>query len=508
MAVNISRGIASTRPDRTPLVGALLIAFVAFVVLFYLLLDGSLLSYYPYPFLLPWLALLAVVLLTPTAILFYKGKLRLDNPIVFATWSYFFPAFVIGGIALAAGWSKPYFLTYIQDAEYNLPYTVVLIIMGFIGLSIGYFLPAGKRIGAAIARYLPNSDYSPSSYTIPGLLLLALGIINSILALALGILGYQKAEEINSYDGLIFLTTLFWMQASFVLWYVVFRKRTINVTSVILIVLLTVTALSKALFAGNRGSLIQSLSIIILAYVLSGREFRLKQTVVTGTLFVVFLVLGMIYGTTFRNVKGSESSQSIDVYAGNILDTFDEVGRRDNSHLMEFAFANLAERLDAVSSVAVVVSTYEQLAPYEESYGLDNNIWKDTTTFFIPRVVWPDKPVASEPRRYSDLYFNYPDNSFTITPMGDLLRNYGVFGVPIGMFLLGIILRTIYRTFVEDQPAVLWRATMYFMLLIAVSYESFYASIVPYVFKYGITAIVGVVLVNVLARQFEKHGSA
>ena len=221
----------------------------------------------------------------------------------------------------------------------------------------------------------------------PGLSLLCLGIINSILALALGILGYQKADEINSYDGLIFLTTLFWMQASFVLWYVIFRKPRINVTSVILIVLLTVTAISKALFAGNRGSLIQSLSIIILAYVLSGREFRLKQTVVTGMLFVVFLVMGISYGTTFRNIKGSESSQSIDVYAGNILDTFDEVGRRDNSHLLEFAFANLAERLDAISSVGVVVSTYEQLQPYEESYGLDNNIWKDTTTFFIPRCL-------------------------------------------------------------------------------------------------------------------------
>jgi hypothetical protein len=213
----------------------------------------------------------------------------------------------------------------------------------------------------------------------------------------------------------------------------------------------------------------------------------------------------MIYGTTFRNIKGSESSQSLGLYTNNVFDTLEEVGRRDNAHLLEFAFANLAERLDAVSSVAVVVSTYEQLAPYEESYGLDNNIWKDTTTFFIPRVVWPDKPLSSEPRRYSDLYFNYGDNSFTITPMGDLLRNYGVIGVPIGMFLLGIILRAIYRTFVEDQPRVLWRATMYFMLLMAVSYESFFASIIPYLFKIGVTAIVGVLLVNVLARRFDRN---
>jgi oligosaccharide repeat unit polymerase len=505
MAVSFSQGFSASRPDRTPLVGMLLMAFVVTVVLFFFLLDGSLLGDYAYPFLLPWLLLLAVVLLTPTAVLFYQGKLRLDNPIIFATWSYFFPAFVIGGIALAAGWSRPYFLTFIQDAEYNLPFTIVLIILGFAGLSIGYFLPVGKKIGIWFAGWLPTMDYKPSSYTIPGLLLLGLGILNSILALVLGIIGFQKADEINSYDGLIFLTTLFWMQASFLLWYLVFRKKHVNATSVIVIVLLVVTAVSKALFAGNRGSLIQSFTIIVLAYVMSGREFKLKQTALTGILLVVFLVLGMIYGTTFRNVKGSESAQSIDLYTSNIFSTFDEVGRYDNSHLLEFAFASMAERLDALSSMAVVVSTYEQLQPYEQSYGLDNNIWKDTTTFFIPRVVWPDKPVASEPRRYSDLYFNFGESSFVITPMGDLLRNFGVIGVPLGMLLLGIILRAIYRTFIEDQPRILWRATLYFMLLTAVSYESFFGSIIPYLFKIGITAVVGIVMVNLLARQFDRR---
>ena len=45
------------------------------------------------------------------------------------------------------------------------------------------------------------------------------------------------------------------------------------------------------------------------------------------------------------------------------------------------------------------------------------------------------------------------------------------------------------------------------MLLGAVSYASFFASIIPYLFKYGITAIVGVLIVNLLARQFEKRSA-
>jgi hypothetical protein len=189
------------------------------------------------------------------------------------------------------------------------------------------------------------------------------------------------------------------------------------------------------------------------------------------------------------------------VHREHSAETFEQVSRADNAATLEFGFLNLAERIDIVSSVAVVVSNYEQLAPYEESYGLDDNIRKDLSTFFIPRVLWNDKPVASEPSKYSDLYFNYAENSFAITPIGDLLRNYGPTGVFVGMLVLGIILRFMYRTLVEDQPRMLWRATLYFMLLTAVSYESFYGFVIPYLFKVAAMAITGVLIVHFLAKQ-------
>jgi oligosaccharide repeat unit polymerase len=373
--------------------------------------------------------------------------------------------------------------------------------LGFGGLSVGYFLPVGEKIGAAVGKKLPSADYRASNYLLPGIALLLIGMINSVLATAVGLFGFQKAEEINSYDGLIFLTTLFWLEASFLLWYVLFRQKTWNFTSILVIAALVGTAISKALLAGNRGSAIQIFSIIVLAYVLSGRELKFKQASIAGVLLIIFLILGMIYGTTFREVKGSESTQSFDRYTENIFSTFEQVGRNDNVSLLQYAFSTLAERIDGVSSLAVVTSNYEKLAPYEASYDLDNNIWKDTTTFFIPRVIWPDKPVASEPRRYSELYFNYGESSFTITPMGDLLRNFGIWGVPLGMLLLGVLLRVMYRSLVERQPKIVWRSALYFMLLTAINYETFYGSIIPYLFKYGMTAVVGVILVNVAARQ-------
>ncbi|MBX3282187.1 MAG: oligosaccharide repeat unit polymerase [Acidobacteria bacterium] len=491
---------ASGDATRNPLPAIAIMAFAVVAGLIALLMSTGTSLGIPYPYLLPWLLVLAVVMAVPLVILKRRGKFTLADPIVFATLSYWYPAFVLGGLSLAAGFSHPYFLAFVQDPQINYPYTVLILILGYVGLAAGYFLPLGRHIGAFFERHLPKADYDPNFYAIPGSVLLFLGIANTALAIGLGLIGFQRASEIGTFDGLIFLTTLFWLEASFVLWFVIFSRPKFNSGSAILLVLLGATALSKALYAGNRGSVIQIFIVIALAYKLSGRKFQLKQTVFAGVVLTIALLLGTIYGTTFRNVKGDESTSNFGSYSGNIMETLDKIGSDAQFSTLNSGFNTFAERIDLVSSLAVVVSNYEQLAPYEESYGLDHNILKDLSSFMVPRVLWPDKPVASEPHQYSDLYFNYSENSFGITPMGDLIRNYGPIGVPIGMLIIGFLLRVLYRTFVEDQPVILWRAAIYFMILTSVSYESFYASIIPYGVKVGTTAFVGALMLAFFAR--------
>jgi hypothetical protein len=493
------QGLTREKVDPSLLPGILLMVLALVIAIFVAIAVNDPFSSFPYLFLLPWIFGLAVVMLTPSIILYYKGRFSFADPLIFATWSYFFPAFVIGGIVLAAGWSDPYYLSFVQDAEYNLPYTVVLIGLGFVGMSVGYLCPVGSVIGRRIEKYLPTLNEEGLSFLPAGMLLLGLGFMNSIIAFALGIIGYQNAEAVTSYDGLIYLTTLFWIQGSFLLCYTLFRQRQWKTAFVPVIALLATTSAVKIIFSGNRGSIIQIFAVVALAYILSGRRFHLKQGLFAGTILTIGIIAGMIYGTTFRNTKGSEAQVSLGSYAENVSSTFDQLGSNVNVSALEFGLIGLAARVDAVSAVAVVVSNYEQLQPYEESYGLDNNIWKDTTTFFIPRVAWEDKPLASEPRQYGNLYFDYGENSFTITPIGDLLRNFGVPGVFLGMVILGVILRVIYRSLVEDQKPETWKMMLYFMLLTCVNYESFYAAIMPALFKVGAVSIVGILIVYVVA---------
>jgi len=501
MAVSINYSKQRVGPDRLLAPGLVLMGAVLLVSLLVVLLNSEFTNSYPYLFLLPWVVGLGVLVLIPSVVMYFRGTFQFYHPLVFATGSYFFPAFVVGGLVLIFGWSQPYFLSFIQDANVNLPFTVELIMLGFAGLSVGLMLPAGAKIGRIIGDYLPRREYELSSLMLPSIVLLFTGIINSLIAFVLGIIGYQKVAEFSSYDGIIFLTTLFWMQASFLLWFIVFKRARVDLPAVLIVACLLITAVAKALVAGNRGSFLQLFVIVGFAFVLSGQKVTVKRGMWAGFLLTIALFVGMVYGTTFRDVKGSESQATVESYTDNIFETFDRVGSRNNAGTMEFALLNLAERIDGLSSVAVVVSNYEQLKPYEENYGLDNNIWNDTVTFLVPRIIWPEKPVASDPRKYSELYFDFGENSFTITPIGDLLRNYGVIGVPIGMFLLGLFLRTIYRALIEGRSITTWRATLYFMLITAVSYESFYGSILPFMFKVGVISVVGILFVNFFARR-------
>ena len=121
---------------------------VAVIFVVYIALDSVSVKNYPYFFLLPWLCLLAFVLLMPLAYLYFKGRFFIYDPIVFAVLSTFFPGFVIGGIMVVGGLVEQPFLHLIQDPENNLPYTILIIIFGFLGQLFGYFLPFSRGVGS------------------------------------------------------------------------------------------------------------------------------------------------------------------------------------------------------------------------------------------------------------------------------------------------------------------------------------------------------------------------
>ncbi len=460
-----------------------------------LLLTDDTINPFKEMYLMPWVFLLGAVIAAPNFYLIYKKRFHLFNPIVFAAWSYFVPAFFFGGLILASGLSQPFFLVYVEDERYNLPLTLVYVALGYGGLALGFLFPFGKKVGDKISDKLPEWNWKPENIFLPGILLLLIGLGNSVIAFTYGILGYQKVDVVGAYDGLIFLTTLFWLEASFLLWLSIFKVKTLNINHLLIIGLLLATSFTKSLIQGNRGSLFQVFILVACAFMFSGRKIETRHRVLGAVLLILAIVVGMIYGTTFRSVKQTEARVSIDQYAEYIGDALDKLTDQDLTDNLAEGISALTERIEGVSSLAVVVSNYEKLEPFEESYGLRNNIINDSLYFFIPRPLWQNKPVGSEPRKYADLYFNYSENSFTVTPMGDLLRNFGPVGVPLGMILLGFVLRIVYAALVENGDHSIWRVTLFYMLLTGVSYEGFFGTIIPYMIKYGLISVIGLLFV-------------
>jgi hypothetical protein len=204
----------------------------------------------------------------------------------------------------------------------------------------------------------------------------------------------------------------------------------------------------------------------------------------------------MVYGTTFRKLKGTQEQVGIDQQIVIIEQTLSNVTSQDTGKVLAEGFTHLSERIEIASSLAVVVSNHEKLAVYEAQYGLENNIWTYTWAAFIPRFIWSDKPLLSDARSYSDLYFDFGDNSFAITPMGDLLRNFGPIGVPLGMIFIGFLARIIYATLIEDQPITAGRAAAYYLFITNISYEGFYGTIIPSIWRILVIVTISFVLID------------
>lgn len=459
------------------------------------------------PYLIPWVLATGVVILAPSAYLHYRQEFSLAHPIVFATLTYFFPIFFIGGWSLILGLSNHFFLNYVSDPEYNFPLTFVYVMLGFGGLSLGFFIPYGKRIGNYLATWLPSWEFKPAEIVMPSLFFLGFGIFISLLALEVGQIGYQRAGiQFGVMGSLNYYLTLIIPSTTFLLWLAFFMFDRWNINHLIIIVAQICMAGFMLVLLGGRSSLLNSLLLMILAFAMVGRKFRLKHLTLLSVALPVALLFGMIYGTTFRTLKANDNRISVEEYGEVALNTFENITADDWSKQVGDSLKVLAERLEIVSSLGVVVANYENLQSYEASYGLENNIWTYTWTAFIPRYFWKDKPIIADGYSYNELYFDSGGSGLAITSMGDLLRNFGPVGVPLGMIILGFSIRIFYAVFVEGLAFSMWRSTIYITVLTKISYDGFYGEIFPTILRVAVVIFIQLLILKIVIYALRRKG--
>ncbi len=476
--------------------GLALVAGFAFLV-FDEGLGSALGSYY----LIPWALAAGAVVLAPAAYYFYRGEFDLFHPLVFGVWSYIFPAFVIGALIITFNMTNSYVMLFVTDPEYTLPLSLVYVSMGFLGVVAGFYLPLGRYLASRATRITPAGEWDIDKIWLPGVALSLSGLAINIIGLLQGVLGFQRVDEVGTFDSAVVFLTYIFNVGYVMLWLGVFQTPRRNGQFYLIVAFLVAMIPLRMALQGGRSSLMLSVISIAVGFWYSGRRLKWQHTTVFGAILVVAIFIGIIYGTTFRRIKGSEERINAGDYAGQIVETFNYFSRTDTALILSEGMSSMAERIENLSSLGVVVANYEKLEPYEESYGLKNNIVNDLLTAFVPRFVWPDKPNTSDPRAYSELYFDFGENSFAITPFGDLLRNFGVIGIPLGMAIIGFYYRLIYDYLIDTPEPRLWKKVAYYPLLAAVSFESFYATFFPIVIRVLFVVVVSVLFVGFFARK-------
>src|SRR5687768_10477279 len=109
MATRYYSNIPTTGRGRANFIVPILIIFAIVTggLISFVWIDNEMGSLMQGFYLLPWVCLAGICVLAPSAYLLYQGKFDLFHPLVFAAWSYVFPAYVLGGVIIAFGWVNP-----------------------------------------------------------------------------------------------------------------------------------------------------------------------------------------------------------------------------------------------------------------------------------------------------------------------------------------------------------------------------------------------------------------
>jgi len=136
------------------------------------------------------------------------------------------------------------------------------------------------------------------------------------------------------------------------------------------------------------------------------------------------------------------------------------------------SFHTVMNRMAGFDSLALVLKYTPDVMPYQ--YGKTIIV---APLLLIPTFLWPGKyqfleSVASGVR-FGQEYYGIENSvsGVSITQIGELYLNFHIFGIIIGMFLMGVLYRFIYMWWTRERdPLRLGAYTMLFTLFVPVEY--------------------------------------
>jgi glycosyltransferase involved in cell wall biosynthesis len=457
----------------------------------------------PYPYLLPWIVgtaavMLGVALTTPD-----DRRSDLLDPVVFAMVTYFLPFAVVGSMLFAGGWTDPFYTALIPDPRHNLPLAQIYLTIGILALALGSRVRVASRLGAWLARSAPSVGLEQRRIGIGLIVVHLLGIAGTYWSFESGFVGYQNISPTSGSALPAYVATIMipariglgmaWIRAGSP------RPAPIRVAAGVSAGVLPI----EMALGATRATLVLAAMSIGFGALAAGWRPRLGRLALAATVGAVAVMFSIAFATTFRELKNPEGVERT-VGIGEQLDLGLEAASqtiRRGPLVVTDALAISADRLETTGQVAVVVSQYRSLRGEELEAGIDNSVADAIIAGAIPRFVWPGKPNPPDPRTLSTIYFQFSGNSFATTPMTDLLRNFGPFGVFAGMALLGTALGVLGAFRRIRDSSIATNMVVGAVLIRGISYEGFYGAIASDSVRVAFVAVVAALVIRVVSTQ-------
>jgi hypothetical protein len=210
----------------------------------------------------------------------------------------------------------------------------------------------------------------------------------------------------------------------------------------ILFIAVFISEVFWGLISGMKGLVLQNFLVIAIVSSFVMRRLNLRWLVALFFGLVLLYPFANAYRSVVRE-GGAAGVTSFGAAARAGQTAFGKVGEGESTaeDFWREGLDGALTRLDLLTSVADVLT----LGSRARMVKGDVRWWMLPFYPFVPRFFWPSKPILDESARFTLALegrsgdFSTAGSSTAITYPGDLYLQFGLLGIPVGMFVLGIV---------------------------------------------------------------------
>jgi hypothetical protein len=347
---------------------------------------------------------------------------------------------------------------------------LMMALAAYCALLVGYYFVAAPVVRLLRDKpYVPRRTWPLKPNAAKILALIALGVVATGVRLRMGeTAAATGSNEVTSATFVVgVLSTLAQYVACALALHIAAGDDRRWLRSVLWLGVLPLAALQALVFGGKTPILMALYAVMAARHYAKRRlSVPLLAAGVVLAVLVVFPTVNAFRVPTDRALAAGSAEPTIDEFASRVAEIPSLFAGMGVSEYARFAAESVLGRANGVDALAVIMK-------YGDAVQLGNPTayWQIPLYAFVPRALWPDKPVILTGTEFARLFVTPSEEGLREFPsigvfhVGDLYASFGGSGVLIGMCVFGLLLRVVYQVFDPVRSPDLGMKFVYIVLL-------------------------------------------